>query len=142
ILVRGGTIVPLGPRLSHISDDHRFDRLQLAIWPPYPATCLLYDDDGRTRSYEHGAFSVTRIVAEGDDRRVVVHIAAAEGGFPGQAAARHVEIILCRVAAPVAVRVDARESAQWTYDAASSRAIIPVRCPTDRETVVEITWQS
>jgi alpha-D-xyloside xylohydrolase len=140
ILARGGTILPLGPPLSHISDDHRFGQLQLYIWPPFPAECVVYDDDGCTRSYQQGAFSATHIVAAGDQRHVVVRVAAAEGGFPSQVAERQVEIVLCRVGAPVAVRVNGRALTQWQHDAARSCVSIPISCPIDVETVTEIDF--
>jgi alpha-glucosidase len=140
ILVRGGTILPLGPVGQHIPDDHRFDQLQLHLWPPYPATGVLYDDDGRTRAYQRGEFSVTRFAAEGDEKRVIVRIAAAEGGFPGQVESREVELILYRSAVPVQVQIKAGIAPPWRHEPAAGRLIVPVQCPAQAETVIEIRY--
>jgi alpha-glucosidase (family GH31 glycosyl hydrolase) len=141
LLVRGGTILPMGPELPNIPDDHRFDHLFLHIWPPYPAQGLLYDDDGRTRAYQRGEYSVTHFVAEGDERRVTVRLAAAEGDFPGQVLRRQVEVILHRAAAPSAVQVNGRPAVDWRHELSEGTVHIPVRCPVDGETVVIGDWR-
>jgi alpha-glucosidase len=134
LLVRGGSIVPLGPDLPYIADDHRFEHLFLHVWPPYPAQGLLYDDDGCTQSYQHGAFSVTRFAAEGDGQRVVVRVAPDEGDFPTQVPSRQVEVVLHRSAAPTEVQVNGRPAAEWEYNAAEKTVRVAVRCPVDGET--------
>ena len=63
VLARGGTILPMGPILQSIPDDHRFTTLQLHLWPPYPAALTFYDDDGRSSDYQHGAYTRTEIRA-------------------------------------------------------------------------------
>ena len=86
LLVRGGTILPMGPVLQHIPDDHCLDQLELHVWPPYPAQGVLYDDDGRTQAYQQGAYSLTQFDVRQQDNRLFVHIAAAQGSFPGAGA--------------------------------------------------------
>jgi len=140
ILVRGSTILPMGPVMQHIPDDHRFDQLQLHVWPPYPATGVLYDDDGRTRAYQRGEFSVTRFSAEGDEKRVVVRIGAAEGGFPGQVESRQVELILHRTAAPARVRVNGQATTAWQHGPETAQLALTLQCPVQAETVVEIVF--
>jgi alpha-glucosidase len=130
ILVRGGTILPLGPALSNIRDDHRFEQLFLHIWPPYPAQGLLYDDDGRTRAYQQGAFSVTRFSAEGNSQRIMVRISPAEGSFPEQVEVRQVEVILHRATPPAQVLVNGQVTTAWHYAAEEEAIHVPVRCPT------------
>jgi alpha-glucosidase len=94
ILVRGGALLPLGPILQHIPDDHRFDDLKLHLWPPYPVEFSLYEDDGCTTAYQHGDFTLTHFRAEGDDRRLIIRILPGEGGFSTQPETRQIEIIL------------------------------------------------
>ncbi len=138
ILARGGAILPLGPVLQHIPDDHKFDQLELHIWPPYPAETLLFDDDGRTTAYEQGAFSRTRIRAEKDGKRVLVRISAAQGEFPEQAKSRQVNLILHRAGEVESARVNGENTAV-TSDLESVR--VSLACPTGKDTTVEVTFR-
>lgn len=117
LLVRGGTILPMGPALPHIPADHRFDPLELHVWPPYPARGVFYDDDGCTRAYQQGAFSVTQFTAEAEGQAVVVRLAAAEGSFPEQVTKRRVTVVLHRATRPQQVRVQRAPCETWKYDA-------------------------
>ena len=141
LLVRGGSIVPMGPVLQHIPDDHRFDTLEFHCWPPYPAEMIFYDDDGRTRAYQRGAYSTTRVRAVGDpaEGRVTVTVSAAEGGFPEQVAERQVQIVLQRVSAPIAATANGHR-VDWRYDAAQQSAAIGVVCSTERATRVTVNF--
>jgi len=142
LLVRGGSILPMGPALQHIPDDHRFDYLQLHCFPPYPAVCQLYDDDGRTQAYHRGEFSLTRITIEGDERRLIMRVAPAEGGFPEQAPARRVEVILHRSQPPQQVLVDDHPAAAWSYDAKAGETSISLILPTQQGVEIEIRYAS
>ena len=140
VLVRGGSIIPMGPVLQHIPDDHRFDQLQLHIWPPYPASGILYDDDGRTRAYQSGEYSVTRFIAEGDSRRTVVRVEPAEGNFPGGVEIRELEIVLHRAEAPAEVKVNGGAVEDWRYEAEGRRVVVGVRCEVREGVRVEVLY--
>ncbi len=140
LLVRGSSIIPMGPVLQYIPDDHRFDKLELHIWPPYPASGVLYDDDGRTRAYQHGEYSITRFTAESDDRRVVVRVEPAEGNFPGGAEIRELEIVLHRAEAPAEVRVNGETVKDWRYEAEGRRVVAGVRCEVREGVRVEVLY--
>lgn len=101
MLARGGTILPLGPVFQHIADDHRFDELQLHLWPPLPSEFTLYEDDGCTTAYQRGDYSLTRIVAEGNHRQVTVQLSPAGGSFAGQPETRRVELIFHQLPYPL-----------------------------------------
>jgi alpha-glucosidase (family GH31 glycosyl hydrolase) len=141
LLVRGGSIVPFGPSLEHIPDDHRFDQLAFHCWPPYPAETVFYDDDGRTRAYQRGAYSTTRVRAEGDPAaaQVTVTVAAAEGGFPEQVAERQVQVVLQRAQRPAAATANG-QATSWQYDEVQQTVVVDVVCPTTRPTTVTITF--
>jgi alpha-glucosidase (family GH31 glycosyl hydrolase) len=138
ILARGGTILPLGPVLQHIPDDHQFDHIELHIWPPYPAETLLFDDDGRTTAYQQGAFSRTRIRAEKLGRRVSVRISAAQGKFPEQVQERQVDLILHRAGEVESACVN-QENVPATSEADFVR--VALTCPTHKDTDVEIYFR-
>lgn len=141
LLVRGGSILPMGPALDHISDTHAFDRLEFHCWPPYPAEARLYDDDGRTRAYQRGAFSTTLIRAEGDPAAgcVTVVVGAAQGGFPEQVAEREVQIVLQRSPRPAAVTSGSRPL-RWDYAEARQTVTVALVCPTTAETRVDFVF--
>jgi alpha-glucosidase len=56
LYARGGAIIPSGPPLQWI-DERPLDRLRLDVYPDAhgAAEGWLYDDDGRSLAYEHGA---------------------------------------------------------------------------------------
>jgi alpha-glucosidase (family GH31 glycosyl hydrolase) len=141
ILVRGGSILPLGPALDYIPDDHRFDELELHCWPPYPAACTLYDDDGRTRAYQHGQFSTTAMRVDAGGARVTVRIGAVVGGFPGQAPQRRITLVLQRCEPPAEAWVNG-DATTWRYNPEERSVVVVMACPVEQETVVEISLVS
>jgi alpha-glucosidase len=106
ILVRGGTILPMGPVLQNIPDNHTFDHLEFHIWPPFPAEGIFFDDDGHSTAYQNGGFSRTRLRAEQRDNKVVIRVSAAQGQFPEQVEKRRVDIILHRAGDVESARVN------------------------------------
>jgi alpha-glucosidase (family GH31 glycosyl hydrolase) len=138
ILARGGTILPMGPVLQHIPDDHRFDELQFHIWPPYPASGRLYEDDGSSLEYLRGAGSLTQVRAREDDFQIVVHISAAEGNFAGQLVSRQVEVILHRSAAPAQLQINWQNHPDWSYDPATGELRLKLSCSIFDETIIQV----
>jgi alpha-glucosidase len=94
IFVRAGSIVPLGPTLESIPDDHRFDAISLHFWPPFEGVRVFPDEDGRTTGWREGALARTRIVCRSEGARVEISISATEGSFPGAPEARDYELVL------------------------------------------------
>jgi alpha-glucosidase len=142
LLARGGTILPMGPVLQHIPDDHRFDELQLHVWPPYPASGTLYEDDGSSLEYARGGWSRTLITAEAAGGDIIVRISAAQGGFVGQPVERLVELILHRSAAPAQVMVNGQPSPEWSFAGERGETSLRLTCSIFEETVIRITAHS
>lgn len=138
LLVRGGSVLPLGPVLQHIPDDHQFTEFELHAYPPYPATFTLYDDDGRTRGYQRGEYSRTRISVEGDERQVRVVVGETQGRFPAEAASRRVSVILHRAASPRDVRLNGEPWSAWTHDPAAQTLRLTAECPTTQATTFNV----
>ncbi len=57
LFVRGGYFLPLGSDLQFIPDGHKFDPLELHLWPPYSARFDFADEDGCTRAYQRAQAS-------------------------------------------------------------------------------------
>ncbi len=94
ILVRGGSILPMGPVLQHIPEGHQFEVLEYHAWGPYPSEGLFLDDDGWSTAYQRGAFSQTRIRAEKPGHILRIRVSGAQGNFEGQVEKRRVSLFL------------------------------------------------
>jgi alpha-glucosidase (family GH31 glycosyl hydrolase) len=95
LLVRGGTLLPMGPVMQHISDTHTFSEIEWHAWGPWPAEGLLYEDDGLTRAYQNGASSLVHLRLEEDDQgKRVLQVSAAQGDYLNQPATRRVRLTL------------------------------------------------
>jgi len=131
-------VLPMGPSIQHIPDEHRFDRLQLHCWPPYPARGLIYDDDGCTRAYQQRDYSTTEILLEDKDGSLSISIAAASGGFQGQYQSRQLEIILHRAPPPAKISLNDQTAVDWEYDASLEQTSLSIQCSVDQETQLQI----
>jgi alpha-glucosidase (family GH31 glycosyl hydrolase) len=138
MLARGGTILPMGPVLQSIPDDHRFDEVQFHLWPPYPASGVLYEDDGASLDYTRGAWSITRLRAKEESRQLVIYIAPAEGQFPGQPQSRRVEFVIHRGCMPEEVMVNGQVQESWRFDRETSQLHLALVCPIDEGTSIQI----
>ncbi len=136
ILARGGSLIPFGPVLQHIPDNHAFDRLQLHIWPPYPAEGVLYDDDGRSLAYQNGQFTRTRLWAEADERHVRIHIGPAQGHLPDLPANRQVEVVVHQSPPTRLVLIHREALNGWRYDPQTDETVVQFECSTDQETIL------
>ena len=143
LLVRGGSIVPMGPTMESIPEDHCFNELELQCYPPYPAKVMFYDDEGTTRSYQQGEFSTTAVQVTGDYARgrVRAEISATEGGYPDQPVSRTVTVRLHRSPPPKAMRSSAGATVlDFTYEAKSQSVAVRLACPLNRATSVELDY--
>ncbi|MCC7359494.1 MAG: glycoside hydrolase family 31 protein [Anaerolineales bacterium] len=144
LLVRGSSILPLGPLLQHIADSHRFTELALHCYPPYPASLVFYDDDGCTRAYARGEFSTTAIEVSAAGGVVRVSVRAAEGGYPTQPAVRTLVVVLHRqVSAPAAVEVSGATGSRActvSHDPAAQTVAVAFEHPVIEATEVALAF--
>lgn len=139
LLVRGGSIIPLGPVMLFIPDDHRFDEIELHCYPPYPAAFTLYDDDGRTRAYQRGEFWTTEIRVTENGGPVTVTIERTEGRYPIDAGPRRVTVALHRAGAPRGVRVNGESWPHWEHNVETQTVRVRVECPLAEATTIEVS---
>lgn len=153
LLVRGGSLLPFGPALQCIPDTHRFDELELHLWPPYPLEGAVYDDDGHTTAYQQGAASLLRVQAvpgvsgQSATPGLQVCIFPDSGSFSGQPAIRRISLVLERSQPPARVIVINQPQGSvrtvseqfFRYDPQAQQTVITLLCPANEETRVEIT---
>jgi alpha-glucosidase (family GH31 glycosyl hydrolase) len=94
MLVRGGSMIPMGPVIQHIPATHIFDELDLHCWPPYPCEGILIDDDGISEAYLQGEISKTTIRVDETKAGLIIWVGAAQGAFAGQAQSQHINLVI------------------------------------------------
>ncbi len=139
ILVKGGTILPMGPLTPNISPRHVFDHLEFHIWPPFPSEGTFYDEDGNTTAYQSGSFSTTLLHANSAGNRMVVGLSGAKGIYQGQPAKRRVELILHRVPPIISVTINGQPAASYNRDWISG---ISFEQNMTKDTLVLITFRT
>jgi alpha-glucosidase (family GH31 glycosyl hydrolase) len=145
LLVRGGAVLPMGPVLQHIPDDHRFSEIEIHLWPPYPASGFLYDDDGCTTAYQQGQYSLVQITAEssasGPAKSLLhVRLLAATGSPPVQLGAGKYTLILHRCEPAQAVLINGLPDANWSYAEELRELKIQFAFSHDQETLIEVRF--
>jgi alpha-glucosidase len=94
LFVRG--IIVLGPKLQSISEDHRFDTLNIHLYPPFEGATYLYEDDGTTTGYLSEKCSIQTISISHDkkNRMISVLFEPAAGSFENQPEHRSITLVL------------------------------------------------
>lgn len=85
LYVPDGTILPTGPDMEY-TDQCPADTITLSIYAGRDATFQLYEDDGNTYDYEHGA-STTIDIAWSDSSRTL-RLGQRQGSYPGMLSRR------------------------------------------------------
>jgi hypothetical protein len=115
LYVRGGVPLPM-QTYTHRPGTAPLTDLVLRCYPGQDGqsgSSVVYEDDGETRGYEHGACATTKLtyVRHGDD--ITISVAPTEGTFKGQPTSRR-----CVVELPDTAKLTScsQASAQTTYD--------------------------
>jgi alpha-D-xyloside xylohydrolase len=95
VLVRAGSIVPMGPVRQHTGEAPDAP-LELHVYPGRDASFTLYDDQGDGYAYEQGAFATVEIHWDDLARRLT--IGARTGAYEGMPAERPIAVTLHPVA--------------------------------------------
>jgi alpha-D-xyloside xylohydrolase len=92
ILVKEGSIVPMGPVVQSTADAE--DPMEIRIYGGKDADFLLYEDSGDSYAYEHGARATIRL--HWDERRKTLSIGDRSGAFPGMRSEQKLHIVLVK----------------------------------------------
>ena len=91
MFVRAGSILPLGPEMQYVGQQP-WDNLELRVYPGADARFVLYEDEGDSYNYEHGAY--TTITITWDDSRRQLTIGERQGAFKGMLTQRRFTIVM------------------------------------------------
>jgi alpha-D-xyloside xylohydrolase len=91
IYMRAGSIIPTGPEIQYTGEKPA-DPITLHVYAGADGGFTLYEDDGLTYNYEHGAF--TRIPILWDDAKRTLSIGEREGSFKGMLKQRTFKVVL------------------------------------------------
>jgi hypothetical protein len=149
LFVRAGSILPMAPEMDY-SDQKPVDPLTLDVYGPAPASFRLYEDDGTSLDYRHGAYAWTGIAfkAAGDPGSYELTIEPAEGAFQGRLQRREYVVRLHGLLKPEAVRLNGRSLAEldkdgcgegWSWEPRSRVAAIRVTHPLSTQATVRLS---
>ena len=82
LYVRAGFMVPMGPEREYASENPDAP-IELRVYRGADGSFLLYQDQGDSYAYEHGAYATIPIRWE--ERSSTLTIGARQGSFPGNA---------------------------------------------------------
>ncbi len=91
LLVRAGSIIPMGPFVQYASEKPA-DALEIRVYPGANGSFTLYEDEGDNYNYEKGFFST--IAFNWDDSKHVLTIGRRFGVYPGMPMKRNFKIIV------------------------------------------------
>jgi alpha-D-xyloside xylohydrolase len=91
LLVKAGSILPMGPFLQYASEKPA-DPIELRIYPGANGNFTLYEDENDNYNYEKGVFSI--ISFSWNDAKRQLTIGKQKGSFPGMLEKRNFQIVL------------------------------------------------
>jgi len=91
LLVKAGSIVPMGPYLQYASEKPA-DPIELRVYPGADGSFTLYEDEGDNYEYEKGVYAT--IALHWDDARRRLTIDARQGEFPGMLMTRLFDVVI------------------------------------------------
>ncbi|MGD1062751.1 MAG: glycoside hydrolase family 31 protein [Terracidiphilus sp.] len=112
ILVKAGSIVPMGPQVQSTADAQ--DPIEIRVYGGRDADFLLYEDSGDSYAYEHGARAT--IDLHWDDRRNALSIGDRMGTFPGMRTKCTFRIVLVKQGHGIGFGSDSGVDRSVTYD--------------------------
>ncbi|MFD3681492.1 TIM-barrel domain-containing protein, partial [Streptomyces sp. NPDC058613] len=126
LFAKGGAIVPMWPQMNY-TGEKPVSTLTYDIHPRGASAFSLYEDDGRTRAHENGAYARQQVnvtAPASGSGTVTVSVGAPTGDYAGKPAARGYEFTLHVASAPGAVTADGaslpRLDSRAAYDAAAT----------------------
>jgi len=112
LLVRAGSVVPLGPFVQHAAEQPGAP-IELRVYPGRNGEFVLYDDEGDGYGYEAGKRSEIRI--EWNDKQRRLTFGKRLGSYPNMPAKRTFRVVLVRPSVGEGIEVEPRFSREVVY---------------------------
>jgi alpha-D-xyloside xylohydrolase len=112
VYARAGAIVPFGPELQFAAEKAS-DPITLFVYAGADGQFTLYEDQGTTNDYEHGAFATVPI--RWNDATKTLTLGARAGSFPGMLEKRTFHVVFVRPGAPASVLSTPAHAATVAY---------------------------
>jgi alpha-D-xyloside xylohydrolase len=93
LLVRAGSIIPMGPFLQYATEKPA-DPLELRIYPGSDGSFTLYEDENDNYNYEKGIYATIGFIW--NDENQTLTIEERNGQFPGMLMERTINVLLVR----------------------------------------------
>ena len=113
LLIRAGSILPLGPFVQY-SSEKPADPIELRIYPGADGRFTLYDDEGDNYNYEKGKYATIELTW--DDQARTLSIGDRKGEFEGMLKQLAFKIILVKPGHGVGIGETASPDKTITYD--------------------------
>ncbi|HEX9139672.1 MAG TPA: DUF5110 domain-containing protein, partial [Steroidobacteraceae bacterium] len=111
-----GAVIPMGP-FALSTALVPADQMQVHVWVGASGSFELYEDDGATEAYRHGAYSLTRLAW--DDGSRTLSIAPLRGTWSGAPSSRTWTLVIHGLETPTTAIVDGQPIASGHFDQAS-----------------------
>jgi alpha-D-xyloside xylohydrolase len=122
LCVRAGSILPLGPEVEHAREKPDAP-IELRIYRGGNGQFTLYEDQGDTYAYEHGAFATIPISWE--ETSSTLTIGTRSGTYPGMPAKRTFHIVWVSPNHGAGIEVSNQADRVVTYDGQEVRVKAP-----------------
>ena len=94
LFIRGGKPVILGKVLQFVPDNHRYDDLEIHVFPPFDGESVLYEDDFSTLAYQRGESSTQKFTIRNEPGSgVSIAVDPNTGTFSGQPQKRKIAFV-------------------------------------------------
>jgi alpha-glucosidase (family GH31 glycosyl hydrolase) len=132
LFVRGGSILPMGPIMQFIPDDHRFDQLELHFYPPFAGSTTFIDADPKMRAYSQGVYAETKISisSKGKNIKVIIDKPVVKARLvPSN---RKLQLVFHDCEPAQQSTINHQKVEQWDYDPQSRRITVKSECTFSR----------
>jgi alpha-D-xyloside xylohydrolase len=122
VFVRAGSILPLGPDVQYVGEKPA-DPITLHVFEGADGAFTLYEDQGTTFDYEHGAFTEIPIVWS--EAAKTLTIGRRSGSFPQMLGHRRFQIVVTSASTPTAFSLTPSPVKTVDYDGSSISIKLP-----------------
>jgi alpha-D-xyloside xylohydrolase len=116
VYVRAGAIIPYGPTVDY-ADEKPNAPVELRIYPGADGDFTLYEDQGDSYDYEHGAYATVDL--HWDDATSTLSIGARQGTFPGLIAERTFRVVRVKSGQGAGIEPTEKADAELIYQGRS-----------------------